>query len=292
MKLLPDSHYDKVLPRLKQVAFNHLFARSVVEKHVTGKIWAEDLEDPRAFYIQHPYGMSLLFGQTDQTAFNQGLADYLLRAAKNSAEWLQAYPDEWNLVLRDLLGDRLLISENENDLKRCDAVIQQTRVNFCFNPHSFAQLRLGALPGNFSLVRTDAAIYHALTGSVIPSNFWDHSEDFLRRGIGFSLLHQGRAISTAFASFIHNRQLELGIETLKEYQGQGLAKYVCAALIDHCLNHGYEPVWSCRLANTGSYKLAQQLGFEPVRQIPYYRLTYTGLPNLLKPDAYSNPAKP
>jgi GNAT superfamily N-acetyltransferase len=272
MKLLPPSNYHKVQTALKRVSINHLFARSVVEKHVTGKIWTDDPENPAAFYLQHPYGMSLLFGQTDQTAFNQGLADFLLRAAKNSAEWLQAYPDEWNLVLKDLLGDRLLISENENDLKRCDAVIQQTRVNFRFNPHSFAQLRLGALPENFSLVRTDAAIYHALTGNVIPSHFWDNSEDFLRYGIGFSLLHQGKAMATAFASFIHEQQLELGIETVKEYQGQGYAKYVCAALINYCLENGYEPIWSCRLSNSGSYSLAQQLGFEPIRHIPYYRL--------------------
>jgi hypothetical protein len=34
-----------------------------------------------------------------------------------------------------------------------------------------------------------------------------------------------------------------------------------------------EPVWACRLENDGSYKLAQKLGFEPVLEIPYYRLS-------------------
>jgi hypothetical protein len=45
------------------------------------------------------------------------------------------------------------------------------------------------------------------------------------------------------------------------------------------------------LANTGSYKLAQQLGFAPTKQIPYYRLSYTGLPDLMKVDASANPVK-
>lgn len=34
-----------------------------------------------------------------------------------------------------------------------------------------------------------------------------------------------------------------------------------------------EPIWSCRLENTGSYKLAQKIGFLPTAEIPYYRLS-------------------
>lgn len=291
MKLLPKNNYDKVWNALKNVSINHLFARSVIEYHVAGTVWVDDVENPVTFYIRHPYGMSLLFGNTEQEDFNQGLTDYLLSTAKTGIEWLQAYPEQWDTKLRMLLGENLLKSEKDADLLYTDSVIRQTRVNFHFDPHKFKTCRPGTLPSNFSIVRTDAAIFESLEGSVIPSHFWDRSEDFLSRGMGFSLIHNDRAVSTAFVSFIHKPQVELGIETAKDYQGQGLAKYVCTALIDYCLANEYEPVWSCRLANTGSYKLAQQLGFEPTKLIPYYRLSYTGLPDLLKVDAYDAPVK-
>lgn len=291
MKLLPKKNYDKILKPLKSVSINHLFARSVAEHHVAGTIWVNDVENPITFYILHPYGMSLLFGNTEQEDFNRSLTAYILSTAKTGIEWLQAYPAQWDTKLRELLGDSLLISEKDADLLHTDSVIRQTRVNFRFDPNKFRRHRPGMLPPSFRIVRTDAAIFKALEGSVIPSHFWNNTEDFLGRGIGFSLLHNERAVSTVFASFIHEQQIELGIETLKEYQGQGLAKYVCAVFIDYCLTKQHEPIWSCRLANTGSFKLAQQLGFEPTKMIPYYRLSHSGLPDLPKVDAYANPAK-
>jgi RimJ/RimL family protein N-acetyltransferase len=112
-----------------------------------------------------------------------------------------------------------------------------------------------------------------MRGSVVPLNFWDSAEDFYKVGAGFSLFCDNQLASTAFSSVVLGNQLELGIETLGQYQGKGLAQYTCSALIDYCLDNGYEPVWACRLENTGSYKLALKLGFEPVLNIPYYRLS-------------------
>jgi hypothetical protein len=37
MKLLPLDDYNLAIPKLKEVAINNLFARSVVEKHVDGR---------------------------------------------------------------------------------------------------------------------------------------------------------------------------------------------------------------------------------------------------------------
>jgi RimJ/RimL family protein N-acetyltransferase len=66
--------------------------------------------------------------------------------------------------------------------------------------------------------------------------------------------------------------LEIGIETLEKFRGMGFAYHASAALIDHCIENGLEPVWACRLENQGSYYLAQKLGFVPSRMMPYYQL--------------------
>jgi L-amino acid N-acyltransferase YncA len=63
------------------------------------------------------------------------------------------------------------------------------------------------------------------------------------------------------------------METIEEYRGKGFAMNICAALIDYCIKNNYEPIWSCRLENIGSYKLAKKLGFELTLKLPYYRLS-------------------
>jgi len=81
-------------------------------------------------------------------------------------------------------------------------------------------------------------------------------------------------VSTAFSAFVHGHLLELGIETLAGFYGRGFAQFTCSALIDYCLENNLEPVWACRLENTGSYKLAQKLGFEVEHLLPYYQLPF------------------
>lgn len=36
------------------------------------------------------------------------------------------------------------------------------------------------------------------------------------------------------------------------------------------LENNHVPIWACRLGNIGSYLLAKQLGFEPLRYLPFY----------------------
>lgn len=84
-----------------------------------------------------------------------------------------------------------------------------------------------------------------------PKFFWRNAEQFAERGIGYTLMDGGEAASTAFAAFVEDSQLEIGIETNEQHRGKGYASHVCAALIDYCLENGLEPVWSCRKKKEG-----------------------------------------
>jgi len=116
MILLDKNNYDKVTEPLKAVKVNHLFARSVAEEQVIGTIYVDNPDNPTTFYIVHPYGMSLLFGDIDHHDFNSHLLDYLLNTSKvrDKVEWLQAYPDSWNIKLAALVGEKL-IKSHDND---------------------------------------------------------------------------------------------------------------------------------------------------------------------------------
>lgn len=276
MILLKTENYYKLAEPLKTVGINHLFARAVVEQKMDGEIYVDDVERPSTFYVKHSYGMALLFGKTDNDTFNRQLVSYLLNENNNrkAYEWLQAYPQQWNDKLEELLDGKLLDSSDKEPSQSEDkqlCVTKSTRVNFRFNRKKYMPVKP---EGNakFKLVKTDAELFDQISGTVVPRYFWRNNEEFVQQGIAFSLMLGNEPVSTAFSAFVHEHQLELGIETQPQFHGKGLAQLICSALIDYCLENNFEPAWACRLENTGSFKLAQKLGFEPVRMIPYYQL--------------------
>ena len=115
-------------------------------------------------------------------------------------------------------------------------------------------------------------MFENMNGSVVPKYFWRDAEQFHTQGVGFSLFYDNKLASTAYSAFITKTQLEIGIQTNEIFRGKGFALLTCATLIDYSLAHYLEPVWSCKFENTGSYLLAQKLGFEPIHYHPFYRL--------------------
>lgn len=275
MKLLPKEKFNSILPALKQVAINHLFAQSVLERKVDGNVIVDDIENPTSFYVIHPYGMGLIFGDSGNASFNSSLREYALNTnrTRDKHEYVQAYPPSWNTVLERLFGDALIPLE-KNDLKIERGIVElNTRVNFRFDKKIFQANKPSNVPDNVHIIRTDANAFKQMAGTVVPVYFWRNEQDFLENGVGFSLYYDGNLASTAYSAFIHGSQLELGIETMYEYRGKGFAERVCSALIDYCLERDLTPVWACRLANVPSFKLAIKLGFVPTLEIPYYRFS-------------------
>ena len=262
MKLLETKDYYKAAASIATVRINTLFARAVIEQKVQGKIYVDNPESPQTFYILHPYGMSLLFGKSDNEKFNQKFKNYVLNINEERChdEWMQTYPNDWDVVLRNLFEQPELILEFD------------VRVNFKFSEKKYVQTKQTFDSGNIRVHSTTENDFTEMVGTVIPSKFWKDSNDFVSNSIGFSVYYDNKLAAIAFAACIEGNTLELGIETNELYRGKHLAYKACSALLDYCLDNGFNPVWACRLENTGSYKLAQALGFEVSYQNPYYRL--------------------
>ncbi len=275
MILLPPDRYSVLEKQIKKVQRNALFARSVIEKHVSGVIYVDNTTEPRTALIAHPYGMLLLMGDSNNIDFNDRFKSYAFNTAKIRAkhEWLITSSPEWDNVLTDLFGDSL-IKASENSGKEASGKIELNgRQNFSFNVQKYAQFEKRTIPEHDLIVKTDAVLFEQMTGSVIPQKFWDNAKDFEASGSGYTLLHNGEIAATAFSAFVHENRLEIGIETVEKYRGNGYAELVCCKLIDKCLESGLVPVWSCRSENTASVHLARKLGFETTISFPFYRLS-------------------
>jgi hypothetical protein len=190
-------------------------------------------------------------------------------------EWMQVFPEGWSAVLADLLGDTLIKAKDNTSHFTQGVVELNTRVNFIFNRDIYLKTRRKLIEHHpeIIIIESTKEIYDQMNGSVVPRVFWNSSSDFIRKGVSFSLHYHKQLAATSFSSFVAPGKLELGIETLPEFRGLGLAEKVCAALIDYCINNNLEPIWACRLENIGSYNLAKKLGFIPTIELPYYRLS-------------------
>ncbi|MBK5721806.1 GNAT family N-acetyltransferase [Dysgonomonas sp. Marseille-P4677] len=254
---------DVMMDLLNVVPFNTLFAKCVINQIVKGDIFVDDEQNPKTFYILHPYGMSLLLGDSNNEVFNCAFKEYVLNSNKcrNRVEWMQAFPDNWHIILNNLFKNK-------------GAVDIDTRINFKFNSEMSLHSEANYEENNLRIVATSKIDFENMAGSVIPKLFWNDADDFIKYGKGYSLFYENNLVSMAFSSAIDDLFFELGIETKGEFRGKNFAYQVCSHLIRYCLENGFEPVWACRLTNIGSYRLAQKLGFEESLRIPYYTLNY------------------
>lgn len=275
MHLLERNKYASALPALKKVSINNLFARSVIENHVRGRVFVDDIARPRAFYVVHPYGMSLLYGDIKDGFLKSELRDYLLgkNGLRETGEFLQVFPSNLEEKIDALLGRSLgTVEENGEPPDPSRPVIKHKRINFRFVPKKYARARKDLNLKAHDFKRIDENMFSNISGSVVPKKFWDGASDFRQKGIGFSLLKNGRIAASSFSSFVHDNMLELGMETEPEFRRKGFASIITAKLIDYCLERNLEPIWACRDGNRASYNLAVKLGFEPVAYLPYYEL--------------------
>lgn len=274
MKTLNKESYHLALEAIRQVAINKLFALAVIERKVEGAIYVDNTKNPSTFLVCHPYGMSLLFGNEQNDAFNDAFIQYALNAdnKRTKTEWLQAYPMVWNEKLAELFEQKTIREEDAKGNEQHGKIEISTRVNFKFDIEKYWMFKNNFKFESYEIVRTNEQFFDKIEGTVVPKYFWNNAVDFEKNAVAFTLLYNDKLASTAFSAFVQNNKLELGIESLSEFRGKAFATHTCVALIDYCIENGYEPIWACRLQNVNSYKLAMKLGFEPIIFVPFYKL--------------------
>jgi len=128
------------------------------------------------------------------------------------------------------------------------------------------------LPGGFELrqVRLEEVAQFATDlERALTYNFRTHQE-FITRGVGMGILHQGRFVAGVSSAAVGGGKFEIEIQTHPQFRRRGLARAVAAALILYCLEHGIEACWDA--ANEPSSALARQLGFHSTGKYDAYRL--------------------
>lgn len=96
-------------------------------------------------------------------------------------------------------------------------------------------------------------------------------EHFFRQHFGFCAQDGHQLVAWCLAEFHYQGRYELGIETIKAYQRQGIAIHLASAVIRHAFASGATEIgWHCWATNTPSVATALKVGFEKVLDYPVY----------------------
>ena len=214
-----------------------------------GEAWADDGEDPHCGKIV--LGDFCFF---DGDATHPGARELVahLPEGKPFSEWyLVGSNEQWNQLIEDVWGERVYAFDRYA-IKKEPEVFDREKLQ------KFAE----KVPEGYTICRIDGDLYDQ---SMAEEWSWDaciqfeDKEDFLKRGLGFAVVHEGKLVAQASSYAIFDGGLEITISTHEAHRRKGLAKACVSTLILACLERGWYPNWDARTLI--SVALAGQLGY-------------------------------
>ncbi|MFX0097493.1 MAG: GNAT family N-acetyltransferase [Candidatus Hodarchaeota archaeon] len=259
--------YEKVREIFKPLEFN-LITRAVIEGTSPGRIYVDDVTDPRTAFMCTVEGYYLA-GNEHSSTFNMALGRLIreriftgdtVREDERSIS-LCVYPSSWESKLDVIFMDR--------------TPIEVIRRHYIYAKKKSSWEK--RVSGDFSVQRIDEGFLKRKDLEIpdhivswIKTN-WDTIEDFLQKGFGFCTLHDKEVVSWCIADCVSGNACEVGIRTIPDYRRQGLATLTVSATVRYCLSHGFTAIgWHCDEDNLGSIGVAEKVGFERERDYIFY----------------------
>lgn len=236
---------EKIAPLFS--GWNETLVWSVLQGHM-GYALADDEENPTS--AQLVLGDFCFFGGKPSERL----------AAQAAAEELVGQSETWNAVFERVWGDRVF--------RRLRYAIKKEPDVFC---RESLRRYSEALPQAYELKLFDETICARSFAEQWSRDFcacFQNCEDFLRRGFGVAILHEGELVSGASSYSVYNGGIEIEIDTKPEYRQRGLATACGAKLIQESLNRGLYPSWDA--FDLRSVALAEKFGYHVSHPYPIY----------------------
>jgi RimJ/RimL family protein N-acetyltransferase len=90
---------------------------------------------------------------------------------------------------------------------------------------------------------------------------WPSRERFAQHGYGIAAQLGETIIGWCTAEYASRAGCGIGIATVEEYAGRGIATAMASRFVDGCQRRGVRPHWECRRENPASVRVAEKVGF-------------------------------
>ncbi|MFL5732160.1 MAG: GNAT family N-acetyltransferase [Chloroflexia bacterium] len=240
----------------------HLAVWAVLAGETPGQVFVDDTDEPRVAVL-FPWNRHRVYlaGAADDDGFNQGLVRLLAARyapEEGEAEEFVVYfaPDGWETHREAIVPGAVAAVRQYCELDGPPAGQPE-------------------LPPGLELVRVDAAL---LADTRVPNleqlveemHSESHSlEDFLSRKLGHCVRDGDLLAGWCLSEYNHGDRCELGVETLEEYQRQGIGTAAVLATVTEASARGINRIgWHCWQRNVPSAALARRAGFAHVKDYP------------------------
>lgn len=93
---------------------------------------------------------------------------------------------------------------------------------------------------------------------------WGSVDAFLKDGFGFCVIKNNEILCWCTGEYKSKAACGIGIETAREYQGQGIATLAATSFVKKCKTLGIIPYWDSWKENIPSVRTAERVGFEKI----------------------------
>lgn len=244
-------------------------AKAVASGVNPGRIYVDDADDIKAalLWIQGQSGYQLI-GDAQSEAFRRELRLYMetyvrseWAALQISAIEIGAADDPWEDVIQHMAGS----SEINCDVQHVFMLNPMHSIAGSDGPKPAARMKLHA-DGETRVIRIDEALFkdsrlnHLSFVTDKINSFWTTVDAFLEHGLGCVVVHDEDIVSVCLSAFVEGSTHAVDIETLEGYRKQNYAALAAQAYMEQCNQAGIHPYWDCSPDNTGSIRLAQNIG--------------------------------
>ena len=118
------------------------------------------------------------------------------------------------------------------------------------------------------LLRSNVENISMIIDEIIGTNTYYDMDDFINRGIGFTPVFDNKVCGFCTSEYPSKTEVAIGIEVLKEYQNQGIAKTMTKMLLNEAYKKNLTVNWECWKNNIPSSNTAISCGFKKVADYP------------------------
>ncbi|OCP10124.1 MULTISPECIES: GNAT family N-acetyltransferase [unclassified Ensifer] len=244
MLQLEPKAYSTAHSLLNDLSRVHVTVPAVLDGSIDGDIWIDRPVEPRVALLANG-GAYYLAGSPEQASGSVAALKRLIPA------WAYLFvEDRWSGRLDDIWSNSFAL------------------------PHPCIRLGLSgahrtgvaaALPDGFHLARIDQVLLDLDPGNLDTvtdlMDGWHSSELFLKKAVGFCVLHDGCIVSHCATDSVSGKRCELGVGTEARYRRLGLAKAAAIATVAECVNRGVPEIeWHTHASNKGSIATAKGSG--------------------------------
>jgi hypothetical protein len=242
----------------------------IVNRECKGKLWVDNIEEPRlAIAESYAVGSFAFLGTYETNEDYLNLKDFLENELfhhlkKNGYECFEFSIESENIHkdILEIFKDKSIQAEKE----------------FSFRVNEIPKNNLG-IPKEYQLKKVDDIFWNMLTeGKFENEDFlkvrllesWYSFEEFKNKSIAYCIILDNRIVAVMVGTACFKNVIAIDIETEEKHRRKGLAYAMAIEFINDCLKNELIPQWDCVDSNPNSYNMARKLGFEKMNENTVY----------------------